>query len=53
MLITPEPLVNSDQNSKLKKFQHCPVTDMQNDDEALPSIILAGQGFLSENAHNS
>ena len=27
--------------------------DMENGDEGLTSIILAGQGLLSENAHNS
>ena len=27
-------------------FLHCPATGMQNSDEALPSIILAGQGLL-------
>ena len=33
-------------------FEHYPATDMQNDDEASPSIILAGRAF-SENALNS
>ena len=27
-------------------FEHCPDTDMQNGDEASPSIILAGQALL-------
>ena len=27
-------------------FQHCPVTGMRKGDEALPSIILAGQALL-------
>ena len=27
-------------------FEHCPATDMQNGDEASPSIILAGQALL-------
>ena len=32
-------------------FKHCPVTGMQNGDEASPSIILGSSSF-SENAHN-
>ena len=27
-------------------FEHCPATDMQNGDEASPSIIFAGQALL-------
>ena len=27
-------------------FEHCPATDMQNGDEASPSIILAGRALL-------
>ena len=31
----------------------CSHPGMQNGDMGLPSTILAGQGFFSENAHNS
>ena len=27
-------------------FQHCPATGVQNDDEASPSIVLAGRALL-------
>ena len=30
----------------LMYFEHCPATDMQNGDEASPSIILAGRALL-------
>ena len=32
----------------LMYFEHCPPADMQNDDEAPPSIIFAGRALLME-----
>ena len=29
-------------------FQHCPASGMQNGDEALPSVILAGLGLIDK-----
>ena len=35
-----------DQILRTYLFWYCPATDVQNDDEGLPSIILAGRGLL-------
>ena len=44
MLITLEPHGIFGSNFAYL-FQHCPATGMQNSNEALPSIILAGRGI--------
>ena len=46
MLITFEPLGMFSSNLHAYLFYHSPATGMQNGDEALFSIILAGRGLI-------